>query len=226
MNINTRLSPKPSGCVIWYLYDPETLELAPFRWFGTLPDLGLPELGDRVTKHSKGDGDGNKSLRHGLRVLPKARFNLVVTIEEIASYLFGFEAGDELALINAELERAEVNGLADDWVHRVRNGDLHAVPSSLDWSQSLHLAHLVDGYGLAARLGLGDAMEFEGRQLEHAMKCSEWLGGPAVLWTTLFLEHRRWRMASRDPDPEMERLLDRLCQQLVSSLGVAKEASF
>ena len=223
VNINTRLSTKSSGCVIWYLYDPDTLELGPFRWLGTLPDLGLPDLGDRVTKHSQGDGEGHKGLRHGLRVLPKARFNLAQTIDEIASYLFGFDMEDELALINEQLERSEQSDLAQQWVQEVRIGDLRAIPSDLDWRQSLHLAHLVDGYALARKLGLGDAMEFEERQLKHAMKCGDWLGGPSVLWTTLFLEHRRWRTASCDPDPEMERLLDQLCNQLVRSLGVEKK---
>lgn len=45
-----------------------------------------------------------------------------------------------------------------------------------------------------------------------------WSGGPAELWACLFLEHRRWRMASRDADPERTKILNRLCRQLRATL--------
>jgi len=92
------------------------------------------------------------------------------------------------------------------------------VPDDLTWDASLEFAHLVDGYDLAARLGLGDPLEFEGRQLEHALSHGSWTGGPAVLWATLFLEHRRWRTAPIDPDADMIQLLNKLSRQLVESL--------
>ncbi|MGB3740109.1 MAG: hypothetical protein WA948_12255 [Pontixanthobacter sp.] len=89
VNINTRLTQKPSGCVIWFLYDPDTLELGPFRWFGNDPGAPMPDLGDRIAKHSKGDRVGYKAPRSDTRVLPKARFTTIETIGELASLLFG-----------------------------------------------------------------------------------------------------------------------------------------
>lgn len=89
VQINTRLAAKPSGCVIWFLYDADALDIGPFRWFGSEPGISMPDLGDRIAKHSKGNREGYKAQRSGLRVLPKARFTTVETIEELASILFG-----------------------------------------------------------------------------------------------------------------------------------------
>ncbi len=33
-NVNARLALKPSGCVVVLLFEPRTLELGPFQWFG------------------------------------------------------------------------------------------------------------------------------------------------------------------------------------------------
>jgi hypothetical protein len=218
VKINTRLSLKPAGCVIWYLYDPDTLELGPFRWFGNRPGAGLPDLGNQVAKHTKGDGMGNKAERKAIRVLPKARFTMVDTIDEIASLLFGYPSESEIQLIRQQLAQSDLPEGAPDWVNQVRGGNLGAVPDALDWNNSLRFAHLVDGYGICEILGLGDPFEFEARTLENARTAGTWTGGPAVLWATLFLEHRRWRTAPIDPGPEMVELLDRLCQQLAGSL--------
>ncbi|WP_394700077.1 hypothetical protein [uncultured Parasphingorhabdus sp.] len=218
VKINTRLSLKPAGCVIWYLDDPGTLELGPFRWFGNRPGAGLPDLGNRVAKHTKGDGAGNKAERKAIRVLPKARFTVVETIDEIASLLFGYPSGSEIQLIRQQLAQSDLPDCAPDWVHEVRGGNLGAVPDALDWNNSVHFAHLVDGYRICEILGLGDPFEFEAWILENAQATGIWPCGPAVLWATLFLEHRRWRTAPIDPDPETVDLLDRLCQQLGGSL--------
>jgi hypothetical protein len=223
VKINTRLSVKPAGCVIWYLYDPDTLELGPFRWFGNRPGAGLPDLGNHVAKHTKGDGTGNKAQRMAIRVLPKARFTLIDTIDEIASLLFGYPPVSEMQLIRQQLAQSDLPDLAPDWVHQVRGGNLGAVPAALDWNNSVHFAHLVDGYGICVILGLGDPFEFEARTLENAQTTGTWAGGPAVLWASLFLEHRRWRTAPIDPDPDMKKLLDRLCHQLVVSLASTNE---
>jgi hypothetical protein len=55
------LSARPSGCVIWIIFDQMTVELGPHLWFGGEPGKPLPALGERVGKHSKGDGNGHKA---------------------------------------------------------------------------------------------------------------------------------------------------------------------
>lgn len=217
VTINTRLASKPGGCVIWYDYDPDTLELGPFRWFGTLPGLGLPDLGDEVAKHSKGDATGAKNERTGHRVLRKGRFHTVDSIADLLPLLFGYDRQDQRDLLSTNL-LGRPGSVDPAWLHEVSAGRFAAIPDNLCWDDSCGLAHLIDGYELAREVGLGDPFEFEQRQLDHALQTRKWLGGPAVLWITLFLEHRRWRMAPIEPDPAMEALLDKLCRQLAVEL--------
>ncbi len=217
VSVNIRLAGKPSGCVIWYDYDPQTLALGPFRWFGTLPHLRLPDPGDTAAKHSRGNADGTKFARSGHRVIRKSGFTKIGTMDELLIALFGQDPGRDIAFLRKNL--CEVSNPSDPgWLPDVRAGRFEAIPDTLGWNDSCGLAHLVDGYDLAGRLGLGDPFAFEERQLDHAMAVGSWLGGPAVLWTSLFLQHRRWRMAGMDPDPDMHGLLDTLCRQLVTSV--------
>lgn len=74
MPVSTRLLAKPSGCVIWLDVDRETLELERYFWFGGAPGSGLPDLGSKVSRHSKGNSEGEKLERPLHRDLPKSRF--------------------------------------------------------------------------------------------------------------------------------------------------------
>lgn len=218
VSVNMRLATKPAGCVVWFDYDPATLHLGPFRWFGTVPGLGLPDPGEEVARHTKGDSTGAKNLRAGHRVLRKSKFNQVGTVADLVPFLFGFEATDEIKLLQHSMSDPPDPG-AEGWVREVYAGKFGVVPEDLRWEDSVHMAHLVDGYELSSHLGLGDPFEFEARQLAAATETGRWAGGPAVLWTTLFLEHRRWRFSNPvTPDSEGKLLLDRLCRQLATSL--------
>jgi len=89
VGINTRLSIKPSGCVIWICFDPETLGLGPFLWFGGAPGATLPDLGTRVARHSRANSQGEKAHRPGIRLLKRTAFTPLNRIEELAEQLFG-----------------------------------------------------------------------------------------------------------------------------------------
>lgn len=89
VTISLKLAAKPSGCVIWVLFDPETLELGPFLWFGGGPGKPLPPVGDRVARHSKADALGRKAERPGLRMVTRRRFVPLATMSEIVTALFG-----------------------------------------------------------------------------------------------------------------------------------------
>jgi hypothetical protein len=71
------------------LFDHDTLELGPFRWFGGAPGDRIPDLGERVARHSKGNSEGHKAERKNIRVINKGRFTQLQTIEEISRLLFG-----------------------------------------------------------------------------------------------------------------------------------------
>lgn len=89
VGINIALAAKPSGCVIWIMFDQQTVELGPYLWFGGEPGQPLPPLGDRIGKHSKGNSEGRKAERPNLREVRKSKFKVLQTMEDIAIALFG-----------------------------------------------------------------------------------------------------------------------------------------
>lgn len=89
VSVNTRLSLKPSGCVVWMFYQPDDLMIDHYRWFGGGPGERLPALGDRITRHAKGDSEGVKAERPGHRDVSKASFTVVSSISELSEKLFG-----------------------------------------------------------------------------------------------------------------------------------------
>ena len=88
--ISLLLGAKPSGCVVFIQFDPETLALGPFWFFGGPPGEPLPDLsGFKVARHSKGNAQGVKAFRPNLRTVPLTRFDKVVDIPELTVRLFG-----------------------------------------------------------------------------------------------------------------------------------------
>lgn len=88
-NISRKLASKPSGCVVWIQFDPDTMALGPFLWLGGSPGAPLPNLGDKVARHTKGDSKSRKTLRTAMRVVRKGQFTLTATMEDLAIKLFG-----------------------------------------------------------------------------------------------------------------------------------------
>ena len=89
-SINVALAEKPSGCVIWLRFDPESLNLGPFLWFGGAPGERLPDLTSfPVAKHTKGNAQGVKTERPNIRRVPMARFEQLARIDEVVAHLFG-----------------------------------------------------------------------------------------------------------------------------------------
>ena len=89
INAHVNLARKPSACIIWIMFDLESLELGPFLWFGGSPREAIVDLGDKVARHSKGNMDGYKAERPHHRVVKKGRFTRLETIEDVTDVLFG-----------------------------------------------------------------------------------------------------------------------------------------
>ncbi len=97
VEFHVKLAEKPSGCVVWVHFDPETLRLDPFLWFGGPP--GKPLLWStgkllsiddfKKGKHAKGDSAGRKAERPNIRRVPRSRFERVDTIAALVARLFG-----------------------------------------------------------------------------------------------------------------------------------------
>lgn len=90
VNVNARLTEKQSGCVVWIWFDPKTLKLGPFLWFGGPPGDSLPDIGQlRVARHTRGDAQGRKGQRPNVRVLPRGKFEKLDSIRQLIEHLFG-----------------------------------------------------------------------------------------------------------------------------------------
>jgi hypothetical protein len=89
VTVHVNLAKRPSGCVIWIIFDADTLKLGPFLWFGGRPEKPLPSLGDRIARHAKGDSTGIKALRPNLRILGRSQFKESPTMDMVAIELFG-----------------------------------------------------------------------------------------------------------------------------------------
>ncbi len=89
VNINVGLQRRHSGCVVWIMFDPATMRIGPFLWLGNPPDQPTPGFGARIGRHSKGDQHGRKAERPNIRVVSKAEFTVLDSMEDLADALFG-----------------------------------------------------------------------------------------------------------------------------------------
>lgn len=88
--VHIALAKKPSGCVVWVVFDESSLSLGPFLFFGAAPGAPLPDLTDfRVAKHTKGNAEGVKAERPAIRKIPKSQFEVYENSEVIYEALFG-----------------------------------------------------------------------------------------------------------------------------------------
>jgi hypothetical protein len=84
-----KLLTKPSACIVWIVFDPETLELGPYRVFGGAPGQPMPDIhAFRVAKHTRGP-IGAKKERPNQRMVPRKSFEVVPDLASLTTWLFG-----------------------------------------------------------------------------------------------------------------------------------------
>lgn len=87
--VNNRLASKPSGCVVWIVFDENTLELCSFYFFGS--EAGMPLTGlenAKIAKHTKANAQGLKAERPNIRTINKGQFDHYDSIEALYNVLF------------------------------------------------------------------------------------------------------------------------------------------
>ena len=85
-----KLSLKPSACVIWIRFDPKTIQLGPFLWFGGEPGMPIPDISAfRIARHTRANAEGVKQERPGQRQIPRSRFESIASYDELVLKLFG-----------------------------------------------------------------------------------------------------------------------------------------
>jgi len=72
-----------------WLVDRESLAIERFYWFGDKAGNGLPDLGARISRHSKANSKGEKNERLAHRVVAKGDFQMLADISEVVQKLFG-----------------------------------------------------------------------------------------------------------------------------------------
>jgi hypothetical protein len=88
VDVSTKLLCKPGGCILWLEFDRESLAIQRFYWFGGTAGTALPDLGLRVSRHSKCNSIGEKNERPIHRVLARGRFTALADISEVVEKLF------------------------------------------------------------------------------------------------------------------------------------------
>lgn len=86
-----KLQQKPNGCVVWIVFDPDTLELGPYLWFGGVPGERLRIDHFPVGKHTKGNAQGVKAERPNTRVINRGRFQKLDTLDDLINALFAID---------------------------------------------------------------------------------------------------------------------------------------
>ena len=123
-----------------------------------------------------------------------------------------------ITLPNERFPNDDTNRFSDPWIQEAIEGTWTAIPENFNWDQSPAFAHVINGYKLASRLGLGNAGDFANNRVSMAESTGHWEGNALELWICLFYEHRRARHEGDYPTKEYLQLLDTLCQQLRTAL--------
>jgi len=86
---SVKLLERPSACILWLFFDPETLSLGPFLWFGGAPGEKMPALGETVARHTKPNAMLKKADRPAHRIIAKSRFASLDSIDDVIARLIG-----------------------------------------------------------------------------------------------------------------------------------------
>ena len=89
-DVNELLAAKPSATVVLIEFEDCAGELRlQYRFFGGPPGQPLPLDGLKTAKHSKGNAQGVKLERPGIKVVPIGQFKRVSDIATLVDLLFG-----------------------------------------------------------------------------------------------------------------------------------------
>jgi hypothetical protein len=98
---SVKLLDRPSACILWIFFNPDTLSLGPFLWFGGAAGEKIPELGERVAKHTKPNSEQKKVDRPAHRIISKSRFAKLETIEDVIQKLMGVQRDRQAGPMNS-----------------------------------------------------------------------------------------------------------------------------
>lgn len=96
--VHEELWRKPSGCVVWVKFDPESMSIGPYLWHGAGPGKALTDRSKpndfKIAKHAKGNSQGVKTERKNIRVINSGKFDKLNSIDELVEQLFAIPSQD------------------------------------------------------------------------------------------------------------------------------------
>lgn len=175
---HTDLTLKPSGCIIWITYDPETYSAVEYASFGGAAGEKLPPIGDVVAKRSTRNGEGDRPLRHQHRILRYGRFDKITNIPDLVDWLFvGTKTPDR------SLKPQIVTGPADQPM-LIGTGKVSILPISVNLTNHVALVSIVLGPG-----SVGDLVAMGGTE-QHGS------------WCLIDLKTGSWELPPEIPDDD------------------------
>ena len=121
--VHIKLADKPSGCVIWIIFNEDSLEFKEFLFYGDKAGEPLPNIDNlKVAKHTKGNKDGVKNERPNIRVINKGQFESINSIGHLFQTLFCITPPETSDLTEPSSELQQVNSPLDDFtkLHRIK----------------------------------------------------------------------------------------------------------
>lgn len=222
VGIHTRLADKPSGCVIWLVFDPVARDFQAIRWLGGKPGTGLPDLGSKVGRHTRANSAGIKASRPAIRVVPESRFDQLEDFAHLADRLFGMVPADPLAFLYSRIgdDAEPASGLSAE----ILTYGFSAISEEITFDEGgVELAGLINGYRTLELLSDEQPDTFLDRQRAAQAESGRWQGDAVTLWTTLFLEMRAARFGGGEGLAAPH--LDQLCRQLRDALMVLENGN-
>lgn len=118
--VHVKLADKPSGCMVWIIFDEDLLTFKHFLFYGDSAGEPFPSIDTlKVAKHTKGNKDGIKAERPSIRVIKKGQFKVIPTMDELYNLLFC--VADTQVSPSFENESSQVTTNNSDFVklHRI-----------------------------------------------------------------------------------------------------------
>lgn len=118
--VHIKLADKPSGCMVWVIFDDESLMFDHFLFYGAQAGDPLPSIDTlKIAKHTKGNKDGVKAERPNIRIINKGQFDVIRTVDELYNKLFCINVAEDKA--GAEFARIEEGNPNTDFtkLHRI-----------------------------------------------------------------------------------------------------------
>lgn len=121
--VHIKLADKPSGCVVWIIFDEDPLKFKEFLFYGEQAGEPLPNIDNlKVAKHTKGNKDGVKNERPNIRVINKGQFESINSIGSLFQKLFCITPSEAPDITEPSSELQQVNSTLDDFtkLHRIK----------------------------------------------------------------------------------------------------------